>query len=226
MPFEFNLGYVGYLGYELKAETGGQAVHKSVTPDAEMLFADRMMAVDHADGATYLLALSADGDDADALRWLEHTEETLRGLPRHDTAQRPGELPAIGMNDPAADGTVQPRHDREAYLDRIAESLEQIRQGETYEVCLTNTVELDAVIDPLTTYSRLRRISPVPYGALLDFPGAAVLSASPERFLTIGTDRIAESKPIKGTRPRGATPPRTRRSVRTCSPRRRTARRT
>ncbi|WP_405456597.1 aminodeoxychorismate synthase component I [Streptomyces sp. NBC_00101] len=206
VPFEFNLGYVGYLGYELKAETGGQAVHKSVTPDAEMLFADRMMAVDHADGATYLLALSADGDDADALRWLEHTEETLRGLPRHDTAQRPGELPAIGMNDPAADGTVQPRHDREAYLDRIAESLEQIRQGETYEVCLTNTVELDAVIDPLTTYSRLRRISPVPYGALLDFPGAAVLSASPERFLTIGTDRIAESKPIKGTRPRGANP--------------------
>ncbi|MFD6420492.1 aminodeoxychorismate synthase component I [Streptomyces sp. NPDC060198] len=209
VPFEFNLGYVGYLGYELKAETGGQAVHKSVTPDAEMLFADRMMAVDHAEGTTYLLALSADGDDLDALRWLERTEEALRGLPPHDGTARSreaGPLPAIGMNDPAADGTVRLRHDRDAYLDRIAESLEQIRLGETYEVCLTNMVELDAVIDPLTTYARLRRISPVPYGALLDFPGAAVLSASPERFLTIGTDRIAESKPIKGTRPRGATP--------------------
>ncbi|MBL3671122.1 aminodeoxychorismate synthase component I, partial [Streptomyces sp. M2CJ-2] len=87
-----------------------------------------------------------------------------------------------------------------------AESLEEIRQGETYEVCLTNTVTMDVSIDPLTTYAELRRISPVPYGALLDYPGVAVLSASPERFLTIGTDRVAESKPIKGTRPRGATP--------------------
>ncbi|MFD6323161.1 aminodeoxychorismate synthase component I [Streptomyces sp. NPDC058442] len=209
VPFEFNLGYVGYLGYELKAETGGQAVHKSVTPDAEMLFVDRAMAVDHVDGAAYLLALSADGDDRDALHWLAETEERLRRLPRHDEARDgrgSGRPPTVGMTDPAAEGAVHPRHDRAAYLDRIAESLEQIRQGETYEVCLTNTVGLDTVIDPLTTYSRLRRISPVPYGALLDFPGAAILSASPERFLTVGTDRVAESKPIKGTRPRGATP--------------------
>jgi para-aminobenzoate synthetase len=60
-------------------------------------------------------------------------------------------------------------------------------------------------LDPLTTYACLRRISPVPYGALLDFTGVAVLSASPERFMSIGVDRVAESKPIKGTRPRGHT---------------------
>ncbi|MEV6163349.1 aminodeoxychorismate synthase component I [Streptomyces sp. NPDC052052] len=208
LPFAFNLGYVGYLGYELKAETGGQAVHKSPTPDAEMLFVDRLVAVDHAEGVSYLLALSADGDDLDARRWLEATEKQLVQLPRHGEVRQEGTAPrpTIGMTDPVAESTVSPRHDRTAYLDRISTSLEQIRQGETYEVCLTNTVALDAVIDPLTTYARLRKISPVPYGALLDFPGAAVLSASPERFLTVGTDRVAESKPIKGTRPRGATP--------------------
>src|SRR5690606_467883 len=98
------------------------------------------------------------------------------------------------------------RHGKDAYLDLVRQSLEEIRQGETYEVCLTNSVVMDVRIDPLTTFARLRRLSPVPYGALLDFQEVAVLSASPERFVTVGTDRVTESKPIKGTRPRGATP--------------------
>jgi para-aminobenzoate synthetase len=101
---------------------------------------------------------------------------------------------------------VHPRHDRGAYLDRIAACLEEIRDGESYEVCLTNAVSAPVTIDPRRTFSRLREGSPVPYGALLEFPDVAILSASPERFLTVGPDRIVESKPIKGTRPRGATP--------------------
>ncbi len=209
LPFEFNLGYVGYLGYELKAEAGAQAVHKAETPDAALLFADRMLAVDHAEGVSHLLALSLDGDTAEAGRWLDETERRLRALPAASGATRDGDAPAAlcgGMTAPEAVPVTHPRHDEEAYLARIAESLEEIRQGETYEVCLTNTVTMDVAIDPLTTYAELRRISPVPYGALLDYPGIAVLSASPERFLTIGTDRVAESRPIKGTRPRGATP--------------------
>ncbi|MFJ6610270.1 aminodeoxychorismate synthase component I [Streptomyces sp. NPDC091289] len=204
LPFEFNLGYVGFLGYEMKAETGCGAVHKSETPDAAFLFADRMLVVDHVQGDSYLLALSQ-GDDTEARRWMAETEGRLLRLPQ---AAEPDPLPfdGVGMTDPAAEGTAVLRHGKDAYLERIAESLEEIRQGETYEVCLTNSVTLKARIDPLSTYSRLRRISPVPYGALLDYPGVAVLSASPERFLTVGTDGVAESKPIKGTRPRGATP--------------------
>ncbi|MEV0963743.1 aminodeoxychorismate synthase component I [Streptomyces sp. NPDC049910] len=208
LPFDFNLGYVGYLGYELKAEAGAQAVHKAETPDAAVLFADRMLALDHAEGATYLLALSEGGDHAAAVAWLDRAEAAVLALPRNDGGPR-GEAAGfrgVGMTDPEAEPIVELRHDKRAYLDRIAESLEEIRDGETYEVCLTNTVELKAAVDPLRTYTYLRKISPVPYGALLDFPGVAVLSASPERFLTIGTDRVAESKPIKGTRPRGATP--------------------
>ncbi|MGC5343916.1 aminodeoxychorismate synthase component I [Streptomyces sp. DT24] len=205
LPFEFNLGYVGYLGYEMKTETTGNTVHKAETPDAAFLFADRMLAVDHSTGVSHLLALSRDGDDTDALRWLAETEARLLRLPPVPESE-PLPFVGVGMTDPAAEGIVVARHGKDAYLDRIAESLEEIRQGETYEVCLTNTVNLKARIDPLRTYSRLRRVSPVPYGALLHYPGLAVLSASPERFLTVGTDRVAESKPIKGTRPRGATP--------------------
>jgi para-aminobenzoate synthetase len=209
LPFDFNLGYVGCLGYELKAETGGHAAHHADTPDAALVFVDRMLALDHLEGTAYLLALSADGDDADARAWLEDASRRLLELPTQDEVSV---FPVaysdalLGMTDPAARGVMHPRHERGAYLDRIAECLEEIRNGESYEVCLTNAVTAPLRIDPLRTFSWLRRRSPVPYGALLEFPDAAVLSASPERFLTVRPDRVVESKPIKGTRPRGATP--------------------
>jgi para-aminobenzoate synthetase len=207
LPFEFNLGYVGYLGYELKAETGGSAAHTSETPDAALLFADRMLVLDHQERASYLLALSRDDAGAtDAAGWLNETAAALPALPEHEATQpAPVAVVGSGFTDLAAARITEPRHDRDAYLKRIEACLDEIRQGESYEICLTNHITVHARIDALRTYLRLREISPVPYGALLDFPDAAVLSASPERFLSIGADRMAESKPIKGTRPRGAT---------------------
>ncbi|TQS18803.1 aminodeoxychorismate synthase component I [Microbispora hainanensis] len=208
LPFDFNLGYVGYLGYELKAEAGGQAAHQAEEPDAALLFADRMLVLDAVENVCYLLALttSEEGDtDGGALAWLDETAARLFSLPRHEPAE-PVAFAGVGMTDPAIAGAVEMRHDKQGYLSRIGECLEEIYHGESYEICLTNAVTVRAEIDPLRTYSHLRKISPVPYGALLDFPDVAVLSASPERFMTIGPDRVAESKPIKGTRPRGATP--------------------
>jgi para-aminobenzoate synthetase len=209
LPFDFNLGYVGCLGYELKAETGGHAAHRADTPDAALIFADRMLAIDHAEGISYLLALSPAGDDADARVWLDDAARRLLELPAQDEAGQPPTTNGhalVGMTHPAARGMVEPRHDRRAYLDRIADCLEEIRDGESYEVCLTNAVTAPIAIDARRTFSWLRRRSPVPYGALLEFPDVAILSASPERYLTVGRDRVVESKPIKGTRPRGATP--------------------
>ena len=209
LPFDFNLGYVGCLGYELKAETGGHTAHRAKTPDAALLFADRMLAIDHLEGISYLLALSADGHDTDARAWLEDASRRLLELPaRNGAARRPDGCGdgLVGMTHPTVSGMVHARHDREGYLDRIGACLAEIRDGESYEICLTNDVTAPVAIDPRRTYSWLRRRSPVPYGALLEFPDVAILSASPERFLTIGRDRVVESKPIKGTRPRGDTP--------------------
>lgn len=204
VPFDFNLGYVGCLGYELKAETGGDAAHRAETPDAALLFADRMLAIDHHERGAYLLALSA-GEDADARAWLEAASRRLLQLQPAAPVHVADDHPLVGMTDPSAQALLRPRHDRGAYLDRIAVCLGEIRDGESYEVCLTNAVAAPLTIDARQTFSWLRRRSPVPYGALLEFPGLAILSASPERFLTIGRDRVVESKPIKGTRPRGAT---------------------
>ncbi len=61
LPFDFTLGWVGYLGYELKAECGGDLVHRSPVADAAMVFADRALVFDHAEHTTYLLALAEDG---------------------------------------------------------------------------------------------------------------------------------------------------------------------
>ena len=61
-------------------------------------------------------------------------------------------------------------------------------------------------IDPLNTYRALRANNPAPYATFLQFDELAVLSSSPERFITVDSNGLVESKPIKGTRKRGATP--------------------
>ena len=200
LPCTFGLGYVGYLGYELKADAGGQLVHTSPVADASMVFADRAVVLDHEAGRCHLLALSEQTGEAATAAWFDETAAVLTTL---SDSVPPAPPPLLVRAD--HDEKIQVRHDPQRYLELIGQCLAEIRSGETYEVCLTNTATVDRHIDPLRTYRVLRSISPTPYSALLRFPGLSVLSASPERFLRIGTDRVVESKPIKGTRPRGTT---------------------
>jgi para-aminobenzoate synthetase len=72
-------------------------------------------------------------------------------------------------------------------------------------VCLTNMATVAADIDPVAVFCDLRTRYPTPYATLLHLPGLAVISASPERFVRVHTDGRIESKPMKGTRPRGTT---------------------
>jgi len=97
------------------------------------------------------------------------------------------------------------RHSPEQYLNLIQECQKEIKKGESYEICLTNMITQHVDIDPMNTYRALRQNNPAPYATYLNFPGVAVLSSSPERFLTIEPNGNVESKPIKGTRPRGKT---------------------
>ncbi len=202
LPFEFNLGYVGYLGYETKADCGGDRAHTSELPDGSFVFADRMLAVDHAGRRAWLLALSRSGRPEtvrDAEEWLARSAATLAAtVPRPPIALlSDDELPPL---------EVEYRHDVAAYRELVQTCQRLIGDGETYEVCLTNTLRVPGRVDPLVAYRALRAISPAPYAAYLDLPLGAVLSSSPERFVRIDAAGTAESKPIKGTRPRGATP--------------------
>lgn len=201
LPFAFGLGYVGYLGYELKADAGSQLVHTSPTADAAFVFADRAVVVDHEDGSCYLLALGETEDDPRVLEWFADVEKQIREL--DEAVQSPPPHPLVKLED---DTKPSMRHGNEEYLALIGQCLDEIRSGESYEVCLTNAATVDRAIDPLRSYETLREISPTPYSAFLRFSGLSVLSASPERFLRIGADRVVESKPIKGTRPRHVLP--------------------
>lgn len=83
LPFDFALGWVGYLGYELKAECGGDLVHRSPVADATMVFADRALVFDHVGNTTHLLALvegTAEESAAAADAWLIGTAERLAQL--------------------------------------------------------------------------------------------------------------------------------------------------
>ncbi|QNS09215.1 aminodeoxychorismate synthase component I [Streptomyces xanthii] len=202
LPFQFNLGYVGYLGYETKADAGGDRAHAAELPDGAFLFADRMVALDHADNRAWLLALSDPRRPSSARAaqgWLAEAAASL-------AATVPGPPVVLLPEDELLPLDVEFRHEPAAYRELVEECRRLIRDGETYEVCLTNLLRVPGRVDPLTAYRALRAISPAPYAAYLQFPQGAVLSSSPERFLRIDAEGVAESKPIKGTRPRGATP--------------------
>lgn len=199
-PFDFNGGYVGFFGYELKGELQGAHAHSASTPDACWLFADRTIVLDHHTGEYWLLCLDdADGLCAENLRWVERAKSVLAGA-AHSRKAATGR-PAVRSLD-----NLRWRHAPEQYLALIQRSMELIRQGETYELCLTNEITADIDADPLQVYLRLREVNPVPFGALLRFDDVSVLCSSPELYIDINKEGMVESKPIKGTAPRHANP--------------------
>ncbi|MGO4237124.1 aminodeoxychorismate synthase component I [Pseudarthrobacter sp. YAF2] len=204
-PGQFTLGWLGCLGYELKRETGGSDL-AAPTPDAALIFAGRGVVLDHAEGTAWLLALEA----PDAGEWLARARTAV-----HAAASGPA-----GVVDAAAaggsTGVVRPgppafrsRDTGALYRAKIAAAQHEIAQGNTYEVCLTTTLEARIpadTLDPWTTYLALRRRNPAPFASYLRLGGLAVASTSPERFLKIASDGGMRAEPIKGTRRRAADP--------------------
>jgi para-aminobenzoate synthetase len=199
LPFDFNGGFVGYLGYELKADCGAAAPSAPrELPDAFLLLADRIVAIDHELGQAHVLALS-DGEPVEARAaegWIEQTAAALDQLPVLGA-------PSMSDHDQAA-LEFELSRGREHYLANIETCKTLLESGESYEICLTNTIALPAPPDPFGLYRVLRRVNPAPYSAYLRMPEGAVLSSSPECFLRVHRDRRVEAKPIKGTARRDA----------------------
>ena len=132
----------------------------------------------------------------EAIAWLDQMQQRLLG----------GISRAAPVAEAHSPAFVSLEQGREEYLASIATCLERIKEGESYEICLTNRMTAQTDVDPLDYYRVLRRLNPAPYSAFLRFPEVSVACSSPERFLKIDRARNVESRPIKGTARRGANP--------------------
>ncbi len=188
----FALGWVGWLGYELRGYTM-DAPHETRSPHplAAFLFADRAIEFDHDRQSVSLLALGT-AWTGDLAEWRDRVVAALR------------EPDAVRITVPAPAEAVW-RDNDEAYLRMVEECRRAIRRGDAYQLCLTTQARIAASPHPLEAYLRLRESSPTHHGGLVRIDGVALLSASPEQFLEVTPGNIVSTSPIKGTRPRGRT---------------------
>ncbi|CAG9467132.1 unnamed protein product [Pedinophyceae sp. YPF-701] len=210
LPFDFWGGFVGYLGYELKAETGATRSYRSATPDAAFFLADRFVAVDHHAGDVYVVSVHPAEDAAtDARTWIDDVE---RRLSPDAAPPQPSAAEANGAHAHAApQPPFQLRRTRPRYVEDIGACHDALYAGESYEVCLTNALCRKPAPPAGQLYRTLRKGNPAPYGAFFDFGGGAdgpqICCSSPERFLRRGRGGWLEARPIKGTAARVAGDP-------------------
>jgi anthranilate/para-aminobenzoate synthase component I len=209
-------GWVGWFGYEFGAAACGAPIAErgpQEPPDAAWMRFDRFVEFDHAARSITVCvapgseaaAADAAGTDAESRGWVAAVVTTLGRLIR----TQPGVREHAARPQPA--GTFEQRkvnwrHSEEQYLDLIRQVQRHISAGDAYQLCLTNAATIEARLEPLDTYLRLRAASPTANGGYVRFGDWALASASPEQFLTVSTDGLISTRPIKGTRPRGALP--------------------
>jgi para-aminobenzoate synthetase len=195
LPFDFHGGFIGYFGYELNQETACISDPKrSPHPDAQWLFLDRFIAFDHQEQCCYVVAVSSQDEMASNTAWLQALCETLHNI----SEITPSSLPPY----PVQGSWLQSPAD---YRSRIQDCLDYIDSGDSYEICLTNKLQFSYQIDPFRYYINLRHCHPAPHAAFFKFSDLAIACSSMERFLKIDQHRQIETKPIKGTLPRGKT---------------------
>jgi para-aminobenzoate synthetase component 1 len=190
-------GAVGVFGYDLRyhVERLPRLGRDDLAlPDCALAFYDTVLAYEHASGR--LLLCAADPGDEVACRY--RTLGAGCGVSGIDRT------PPSTPDTPHPTPRLQSTFSRPDYLRAVGRVLEYIAAGDIYQVNLSQRFSVPYAGDPMALYERLRRQSPAPFAAYLDLGDAVILSASPERFLRVA-GREVETRPIKGTRPRGGT---------------------
>lgn len=223
-PGDFTLGWLGYLGYELKAETGGSATPAGTAaalPAAALLFAGLAVVLDHQENCLYILSLTGahlPASSIEAAEFLARVQAAVRATKHADdcagapATSAPTTASATGPSVPPRAGTPVPRFTardgQQRYKAMIAAAQEQIHDGNSYEICLTTQLEARtaAKVDVWSTYQALRKRSPAPFAAFMRLESTSICSTSPERFLRINPEGLMRAEPIKGTRRRDANP--------------------
>ncbi len=197
-------GAVGYFSYDLchfVERLPAAAVDDLQLPECFLAFYDAAIVIDHLTGENYLIATGfPELEEKRRIKKAGETLKYLRGI--LSGSQRFHQKPALDF---VGEGTVlKSNFSREEYLKAVAVAREYICAGDIFQVNLSQRFAADLSIPPYELYQRLRRINPAPFASYLNFADVVVVGASPERFLKVSGDRV-ETRPIKGTRPRGKT---------------------
>lgn len=183
-------GALGYWAYDLARQTmnlSGQAKDEEGLPNMAVGLYDWALVLDHQQRSARLVSHRRNAE-TDAL-----LQQVLQRL------QRAAKHPDGGFH---VCGTIESNFTPDSYRAAFDVVQEYLQAGDCYQINLAQRFSAKATGDALCAYLELRRLSPAPYSAFLDFPQVQILCASPERFLRVQSGHV-ETKPIKGTRPRG-----------------------
>ncbi|HYE00557.1 MAG TPA: aminodeoxychorismate synthase component I [Alphaproteobacteria bacterium] len=195
-------GAIGLFGYELGRFVERLPWHgpdRLATPDMAVGLYDTVAVYDTAERRAWIAAsgLPEPPGPARTARAAARAEELAAWL------AAPAAIPDTGATAQWAFELTP-----EQYRARVGRVLDYIVAGDIFQANFTQRAfaPLPAGLAPYALYRRLRRLSPAPFGAYFDFDGGQLLSASPERFLSVDAAGLVRTEPIKGTRPRGAAP--------------------
>ena len=194
----WNGGAIGFLGYALR--TAIEQLPRALPDpfdqaDGWLGIYDEAILFDHRDRRVLRVGIEATGQGR---RRAADRRATLRSILAG--AARPRAAPvSLGAVE------VTAATPRAGYLGAIERALAHIAAGDLYQVNLSHRIEAPLRETAIDLFVRLAAANPAPFAAFLDTGAMQIVSASPERFVSL-RDGVAESRPIKGTRPRGATP--------------------
>jgi len=204
-PPPFTGGAVGFFAYDLVRTVeplGSANPDPQQLPDLALMLTDVLVVFDHLRHTVEILAnadLEAEPDveraHAAAAQAIGEVRAKLAGpVPR--AVREPGAraMPAFESNMP-----------RERFEQIVARIVRYIHAGDAFQVVPSQRWSARVPVEAFSIYRGLRAINPSPYMYFLDFGDFQVAGASPEPLLTVSGRRVS-TKPIAGTRPRGASP--------------------
>ena len=206
-------GAVGYFSYDYgRKQMGVPSGEKDLVtvPEAVLTFYDCFIIEDCQEKRTYLVS---NGISADAAAEIGAMEKAIRGFTEagKQKGSETGEKKESG-NKMVTENShrekfkiqVHPNFEKEEYKQAVDRMIRYIIEGDIYIANMTQRLEVESEKAPLDVFVALRKNNPSPFGGYLDFGDYQIVCASPERFLKM-KDRHVNTRPIKGTRKRGAT---------------------
>lgn len=192
-------GAIGFLSYDAGRyleRLPSLARDDLIVPDMAFFFPRLLLVFDHQKSLLYIVVNQVVDDKAAACyKAAERRIREVTGWLKARTVE--GDYPPL----PAVEVNSNLR--QEEFEHMVRKTLEYIYAGDVYQVNLSQRLQVPFKGDPLFLYQRLREINPSPFAAYLDFGDFQLISSSPERLIELRS-RVASTRPIAGTRPRGA----------------------